>query len=91
MIELKNISARTVVPYDAYGIKELAKKTGAVSAEDVLELITKYPEYNWSKVIKMFGMTTHKHKIKHATILLIVFINILLLFCIFVNCFVKFL
>ena len=55
MIELKNISARTVVPYDAYGIKELAKKTGAVSAEDVLELITKYPEYDWSKVIKMFG------------------------------------
>ena len=55
MIELKNISARTVVPYDSYSIKELVKKTGATSAEDVLELITKYPEYNWSKVIKMFG------------------------------------
>ena len=55
MIELKNISARTVVPYDSYSIKELVKKTGATSAEDVLELITKYPEYNWSKVIQMFG------------------------------------
>jgi len=60
MIELKNISARTVVPYDAYSIKELVKKTGAVSAEDVLELITKYPEYNWSKVIKMFGEVERK-------------------------------
>ncbi len=60
MIELKNISARTVVPYDAYSIKELVKKTGAVSAEDVLELITKYPEYNWAKVIKMFGEVERK-------------------------------
>lgn len=55
MIELKNISARTVIPYDAYSIKKLVEKTGATSAQDVLELITKYPEYNWYKVIKMFG------------------------------------
>lgn len=55
MIELKNVSARTVIPYDEYSIKELVEKTGATSADDVLMLITKYPEYNWSKVIKMFG------------------------------------
>ena len=63
MIELKNVSATTVIPYDDYSIEELVEKEGAVSVEDVLVLINKYPEYNWSEVIKMFGDVKRKIKL----------------------------
>lgn len=55
MIEFKNVSARTVIPYDAYSIKELAEKTGATSVEDVLKLMDAYPEYFWFDVMKRFS------------------------------------
>ena len=55
MIKLNNISARTVIPYNSYSIKELVEKTGAVSAADVLALIYKYHDYNWTKVIKLLS------------------------------------
>ena len=50
MIKLKDISAKTIIPYDAYAIKELIEITGAESVADVLELTKKYPNYNWSVV-----------------------------------------
>lgn len=55
MIELKNVSAKTVIPYNAYSIKKLVEETRAESAQDVLELINEYPEYNWFSVIELFG------------------------------------
>lgn len=52
MVELKNVSANIVIPYCNDNIRELLDKTGAVSVEDILALITKFPKYDWSIVIK---------------------------------------
>ena len=55
MIELKNISAKTVIRFGDDCIKELVKRNNAKSAEDVLRLMDNYSEYNWSGVVKGFS------------------------------------
>lgn len=55
MIELKNISAKTIIPLNDYSIKELINKIGAKSVEDVLNIIKKYPEYNWNNVLNLYS------------------------------------
>ena len=60
MIELKHVSARTIVPYSEQKINELVENAGAESVEDVLELMTLYPQYNWREVKFLFQQYVEK-------------------------------
>lgn len=52
MIELKNVSVRTVIPYNNYRLSNLIQNSGATSVKDVLKLMDEYPQYNWFDVMK---------------------------------------
>lgn len=60
MIELKNIAAKTIVPFNQYEIKELIKETSSTSVEDVLRLMQEYPNLNWSEVEKYYEVIKRK-------------------------------
>lgn len=62
MIELKHISAQSVIPYNSYKIKELVEMNGAESVEDVLKLASLHPEYNWSEIYERFEKTVEKRR-----------------------------
>lgn len=60
MVELKNISAKTVIRFGNDSIKELVKRNSAKSAEDVLRMMFEYPEYNWFSVMRGFSEIERK-------------------------------
>ena len=47
MIKLKSISAQKIIPYGECDIQKLIMDTKATSVEDLLNLIERFPEYNW--------------------------------------------
>ena len=54
MIELKNITAKIIVPFNQYAIKELVTENSATSVEDILRLMKEYPNLNWNEVEKRY-------------------------------------
>lgn len=55
MITLNDVSAKTVIALGGYNpsaIEVLAKNIGVKSVEDVLQMIYKYPEYNWDRTLE---------------------------------------
>ena len=52
MIKLENVYANSIIPYNAYAIRDLMEKLDIKSFDELLELRKEFPEYNWDKVQK---------------------------------------
>lgn len=52
MIKKENVYAKSIIPYNAYAIRDLMKKLDIKSLAELLELKKAFPEYNWDKVEK---------------------------------------
>lgn len=52
MIKKENVYAKSIIPYNAYTIRDLMKKLDIKSFQELLELKKEFPEYNWDKVQK---------------------------------------